>query len=164
MYHYSFNSAGRGNGRGAMPLAMTCRDPTERPVSFNQLKVDGACFARFLCTYGVDPGRIWIPPRRTADRPGPQRLIRCKDSGILRTTSTERRAAGRDRPRSGGCTKMRPELSRLGFSPRRQKRPHAGWTTDEPAHATQLHQTSGRRHGDAWVRHRLSASSGHRQK
>src|SRR5881394_718882 len=40
--------------------------------------------------------------------PGPQRLIWCKDSGILRTTSIERRAAGGDRPLSGGCIKMRP--------------------------------------------------------
>jgi len=45
--------------------------------------------------------------RTTADRPGPQRLIRCKDSRILRTPSTERRAAGGDRTRSGGSVKMR---------------------------------------------------------
>src|SRR5213075_3043191 len=49
--------------------------------------------------------------RRTADRPGPQRLIWCKDSGILRTTSTERRAAGGDRPRSGGFVKIRPQTN-----------------------------------------------------
>ena len=48
---------------------------------------------------------ILIP--RPSDR-GPQRLIRCKDSGILQTTSIERRAAGGDRPLSGGCIKMRP--------------------------------------------------------
>src|SRR5439155_22511764 len=44
---------------------------------------------------------------RTADRPGPQRYSRCTDSGILKTSSTERRAAGGDRPRSGGSFKMR---------------------------------------------------------
>src|SRR5439155_18583079 len=46
--------------------------------------------------------------RRTADRPGPQRLIRRKYSGIVQNPSTERRAAGGDRPRPGGCGKMRP--------------------------------------------------------
>src|SRR5439155_20483484 len=55
----------------------------------------------------AENGRIFHH-RRTADRPGPQRLIRRKDSGIVQNPSTERRAAGGDRPRSGGCVKMRP--------------------------------------------------------
>jgi len=33
----------------------------------------------------------------------PHRLVRSGHSGILQTTSAERRAAGGDRPRSGGC-------------------------------------------------------------
>src|SRR6266487_1178216 len=54
------------------------------------------------------PGASGYHHRRTEDRPGPQRLIRCKDSGIVQNPSTERRAAGGDRPRSCGCVKMRP--------------------------------------------------------
>jgi len=37
--------------------------------------------------------------RTTADRPGPQQHSRWKGSGMLQTTSAERRAAGGDRPR-----------------------------------------------------------------
>src|SRR6185369_9779073 len=59
--------------------------------------------------------------RRTADRPacmaeatsarrrpGPQQHSWWKGSGMLQTTSTEQRAAGVDRPRSGGSVTMRP--------------------------------------------------------
>jgi len=48
--------------------------------------------------------------RTTADRPGPQQHSWWKGSGMLQTTSTERRAAGGDRPRSGGSVKRRPKL------------------------------------------------------
>src|SRR5213075_451276 len=54
--------------------------------------------------------------RRTADRPGPQRLIWCKDSGILRTTSTERRAAGGDRPRSRRHLQLRDAPRQSGMA------------------------------------------------
>src|SRR6185436_9427840 len=63
--------------------------------------------------------------RRTADRPacvaeatsarrrpGPQQHSWWKGSGMLQTTSTERRAAGEDRPRSGESLKMRPTCER----------------------------------------------------
>jgi len=46
--------------------------------------------------------------RRTADRPGPQEHIRCTDSGMILTASTGQRAAGGDRPRSGGSMTNSP--------------------------------------------------------
>jgi hypothetical protein len=49
--------------------------------------------------------------RTTADRPGPQQHSCRKGSGMFQTNSTERRAAGGDRPRSGGSVK---QLSRWG--------------------------------------------------
>jgi len=55
----------------------------------------------------VIEGRILHRHRRTADRPGPQQHSWWKGSGMLQTPSTERRAAGGDRPRSGGSV-MRP--------------------------------------------------------
>jgi len=57
----------------------------------------------------ITPSSLWAsetPHRRSADRPGPQQQSWWKGSGILQTTSTERRAAGGDRPRSGGSVKM----------------------------------------------------------
>ena len=53
-------------------------------------------------------GRIFTSP---SDR-GPQQYIRCKGPGMLRTTSTERRAAGGDRPR-GGCIMRPAEAGRI---------------------------------------------------
>src|ERR1041385_6835301 len=47
--------------------------------------------------------------QRSADRPGPQQDSWWKGSGMFQTSSTERRVAGGDRPRSGGRLKMRPE-------------------------------------------------------
>src|SRR5439155_18324641 len=40
--------------------------------------------------------------------PGPRQYGRCKGSGFSQTTSSERRAAGVDRPRSGASVKMLP--------------------------------------------------------
>jgi len=79
--------------------------------------------------------------RRTADRPGPQRLIRRKDSGIVQNPSTERRAAGGDRPRSGGCVKMRPRPRSVHASPRHALGLCLGWpragafNTEQDSHA-----------------------------
>jgi len=55
-------------------------------------------------------GRVVKPP--PPDRPGPQQHSWWKGLGMLQTTSTERRAAGGDRPRSGGSVKRRPSAPR----------------------------------------------------
>src|SRR6185436_14274919 len=65
--------------------------------------------------------QMTLQTRRTADRPacvaeatsarrrpGPQQPSWWEGPGMLQTTSTERRAAGGDRPRSDGSVKMRP--------------------------------------------------------
>ena len=55
-----------------------------------------------------------LPPRTHRVRnalntyPGPQKYGWCKGSGFSQTTSSERRAASGDRPRSGASVKMRP--------------------------------------------------------
>ena len=48
-------------------------------------------------------------PRRTANRPGSQRMARYKITDFLQSASAGRHAADGDRPRSGGSVEMRPK-------------------------------------------------------
>src|SRR5947207_4605253 len=52
--------------------------------------------------------RISALPRRTANRPGSQRMARYKITDFLQSASAGRHAADGDRPRSGGSIQMRP--------------------------------------------------------
>ena len=47
-------------------------------------------------------------PRRTANRPGSQRMARHKGTDFWQSAPTGRHAADGDRPRSGGSNEMRP--------------------------------------------------------
>src|SRR6185369_12537884 len=58
-----------------------------------------ACVAEATSAFAARQSARYGATAAARRRPGPQRLVRCNDSGILRTTSTERRAAGGDRPR-----------------------------------------------------------------
>src|SRR5439155_24823280 len=53
-------------------------------------------------------------PRRTANRPGSQRMARHKSTDLLQSASTDRHAADGDRPRSGGSIEMRPDHGTTG--------------------------------------------------
>ena len=52
-------------------------------------------------------------PRRTANRPGSQRMARYKITDFLQSASAGRHAADGDRPRSGGSIQMRPALAKM---------------------------------------------------
>src|SRR5438874_2182334 len=49
-------------------------------------------------------------PRRTANRPGSQRMARYKITDFLQSATAGRHAADGDRPRSGGSFEMRPQF------------------------------------------------------
>ncbi len=53
-------------------------------------------------------GRISALPRRTANRPGSQRMARYKITDFLQSASAGQHAADGDRPRSGGSIEVRP--------------------------------------------------------
>src|SRR6185436_13090354 len=65
-----------------------------------------ACVAEATSAFAARQSARYGATAAARRRPGPQQCSWRNVSGMLQTTSTERRAAGGDRPRSGGCARM----------------------------------------------------------
>src|SRR5207249_1208002 len=93
-------------------LSMSLRDNDTPELPKASRHADGYFFVLHPCRRGASRHC----PRRTANRPGSQRMARYKITDCLQSASAGRHAADGDRPRSGGSIELHPARVAVNIS------------------------------------------------